>query len=175
MEFFDKLTKKASETYKGAAEKTGKLAKEAKLKIKINENKSKINNIYGEIGKKVYQKHVSSEEICIKSELEDECAKIDILSSEIDEYNKEILALSNEKICAQCGEHINLDAKFCTKCGSEQPEIKEEPAKEVEVIIEENTEAETDENENKEKCDGCENCQNQECENTSNEENENNE
>ena len=43
MEFFDKLTKKASETYKGAAEKTGKLAKEAKLKIKISENKSKIN------------------------------------------------------------------------------------------------------------------------------------
>lgn len=27
MEFFDKLTKKASETYKGAAEKTSKLAK----------------------------------------------------------------------------------------------------------------------------------------------------
>ena len=33
MEFLDKLTKKASETYKGAAEKTGKIAKEAKLKI----------------------------------------------------------------------------------------------------------------------------------------------
>ena len=39
MEFFDKLTKKASETYKGAAEKTSKLAKEAKLKLKINETR----------------------------------------------------------------------------------------------------------------------------------------
>ena len=57
MEFFDKLTKKASETYKGAAEKTSKLAKEAKLKLKINENKSKINDLYQEIGKKVYQKN----------------------------------------------------------------------------------------------------------------------
>ena len=46
MEFFDKLTKKASETYKGAAEKTGKIAKEAKLKLKISDNKSKINDIY---------------------------------------------------------------------------------------------------------------------------------
>ena len=46
MEFFDKLTKKATETYKGAAEKTSKLAKEAKLKMKINENKSKIKDIY---------------------------------------------------------------------------------------------------------------------------------
>ena len=44
MEFLDKLTKKASETYKGAAEKTGKLAKEAKLKMKISDNKSKMND-----------------------------------------------------------------------------------------------------------------------------------
>ena len=51
MEFFDKITKKATETYKGAAEKTGKIAKEAKLKLKINDNKSKINDLYQEIGK----------------------------------------------------------------------------------------------------------------------------
>ena len=169
MEFFDKLSKKASETYKGAAEKTGKLAREAKLKIKINENKSKINDIYEEIGKKVYQKHSSSEEICIKQDLEDECAKIDILSAEIDEYHKEILALSDEKACVNCGEHISLDAKFCAKCGTEQPEIKQEPAKEVEVV---------EENSSEEKCEGCENCEKAECENSenaSNEETENNE
>ena len=62
MEFFDKLSKKASDTYKGAAEKTGKLAKETKLKIKINDNKSKINVLYQEIGKKVYQKHIDEQE-----------------------------------------------------------------------------------------------------------------
>ena len=53
MEFLDKITKKASETYKGAAEKTGKIAKEAKLKIKINDNKCKISDLYEEIGKSV--------------------------------------------------------------------------------------------------------------------------
>ena len=34
MEFFDKLGKKASEAYKVTADKTGKIAKEAKLKMK---------------------------------------------------------------------------------------------------------------------------------------------
>lgn len=136
MEFFDKLTKKASETYKGAAEKTGKIAKEAKLKLKISDNKSKINDIYEEIGKKVYQKHASNEDICIKQDLEEECARIDELSAEIEGYHKEILELSNEKACTNCGEHMSKDAKFCPKCGTEQPEIKEEPAKEVEVIDE---------------------------------------
>lgn len=140
MEFFDKLTKKASETYKGAAEKTSKLAKEAKLKLKINENKSKIKDLYEEIGKKVYQKHTASEDLCIKKDLEEECAKIDILSAEIEKYHKEILELSNLKNCVKCKEPMDKDAKFCPKCGEEQPVVEEAPAMEVEVVEENNSE-----------------------------------
>lgn len=140
MEFFDKLTKKASETYKGAAEKTSKLAKEAKLKLKINENKSKIKDLYEEIGKKVYQKHTASEDLCIKKDLEEECAKIDILSAEIEKYHKEILELSNLKNCVKCKEPMDKDAKFCPKCGEEQPVVEESPAMEVEVVEENNSE-----------------------------------
>lgn len=145
MEFLDKLTKKASETYKGAAEKTSKLAKEAKLKLKINDNKSKINDLYQEIGKKVYQKHVAEENINIKEELEEECTKIDILSSEIDTYHKEILELSDLKVCIKCKEPLEKSAKFCSKCGVEQPEIEEDVAMEVEVVEENNDEEQNEE------------------------------
>lgn len=140
MEFFDKLTKKATETYKGAAEKTSKLAKEAKLKMKINENKSKINELYQEIGRKVYQKHTANEELCIKKNLEEECAKIDIISAEIEKYHKEILELSNLKNCVKCKEPMDKDAKFCPKCGEEQPVVEETPAMDVEVVEENNIE-----------------------------------
>ncbi len=145
MEFFDKLTKKASETYKGAAEKTSKLAKETKLKLKINENKSKINDIYQEIGRKVYQKHTASEELCIKKDLEEECAKIDILSTEIEKYHKEILELSDLKPCVKCKEPMDKKAKFCPKCGEEQP-VEETPVMEVEVVEESKSEEEIVEN-----------------------------
>lgn len=145
MEFLDKLTKKASETYKGAAEKTGKIAKEAKLKIKINENKSKINTIYEEIGKKVYQKHSANEDICIKSDLEEECSKIDILSAEIESYHEEILNLSDVKSCTDCKEIMDKDANYCPKCGKKQPEIVEEKDEALEGEI-----VETDKNNNKE-------------------------
>ena len=57
MDFFDKLGKKASQTCKATAEKTGKIAKETKLKVKMNELKSEVEDIYEEIGKKVYRKH----------------------------------------------------------------------------------------------------------------------
>ena len=91
MEFFDKLGKKASEAYKVTADKTGKIAKETKLKFRIGELKSQINNIYEEIGKKVYEKHIREEELCIKKDLEEQCTKIDVLSDEIDSILKECL------------------------------------------------------------------------------------
>lgn len=42
MGFFDTLGKKATEAYNVTTKKTGELAKEAKLRMKINENKSNI-------------------------------------------------------------------------------------------------------------------------------------
>ena len=115
MEFLDKLTKKASETYKGAAEKTSKFAKETKLKMKISDNKSKIDDIYEEIGRKVYQKHILGEDINIKTDLEEECKQMD------------------------------KEAKYCPKCGTEQPEeVKENDSIEVEFIPDENIEKSTE-------------------------------
>ena len=61
MDFFNKLGKKASEAYKVTADKTGKLAKEAKLRMKMGELKSEINDIYKEIGEAIYQNHVREE------------------------------------------------------------------------------------------------------------------
>ena len=44
MEFFDKIGKKASEAYKITADKTGKIAKETKNKLKMGELKSQISS-----------------------------------------------------------------------------------------------------------------------------------
>ena len=121
MGFFDKLGKKASAAYDATAEKTGKLAKEAKLRMKINENKSDINDLYKEIGRKVYEKHVREENIDIKSELEEECTQIDVLSAEIETCLKSILELKDKRQCEQCHTEIDIKADFCPKCGAKQP------------------------------------------------------
>lgn len=134
MDFFNKLGKKVSATYDATAEKTGKFAKEAKLRMKINENKSDINDLYKEIGKKVYEKHIREENIEIKTELEEECTKIDVLSEEIENCLKSILELKDRKQCAKCHTEIDLDNAFCPKCGEKQPEVE---VKEAEVIVEE--------------------------------------
>ena len=121
MGFFENLGKKASAAYDATAEKTSKLAKEAKFRMKINENKSDINDIYKEIGRKIYEKHVREENIDIKTELEEECTKIDVLSAEIETCLKSILELKEKKQCEQCHAEIDLDDQFCSKCGAKQP------------------------------------------------------
>lgn len=144
MDFFDKLGKKASEAYKVTAEKTSKLTKEAKLKMKNSENKSAIDDLYKEIGKKVYEKHVRNENINIKKELEEECTKIDVLAAEIEANLNECLELRDKVKCEKCSTLVDKSSKFCPECGakievvevadSEEDIKKAEESKEVEIV-----------------------------------------
>ena len=159
MEFFDKLGKKASEAYKVTADKTGKLAKETKLKIKISDLKSQINDLYEEIGKNVYQKHIREDEEANK-EIEEDishlCTKIDVLSDEIDSLLEQCLELKDRKQCKNCYKEIDKNDKYCPNCGAKQEdekisgqeEIKEEPKEEQKE--ENNQEQENNKEENEE-------------------------
>lgn len=133
MGFFSDLGKKTTET-------TGKIARETKLKLKINENKGKIEDIYEEIGKKVYEKHIRQVNIDINVDLANECGRIDTLAQEIEDAKLEILKLNQKKLCSKCSAEIENGAMFCPKCGEKQnPE---------ENIIKENAVEKTENGEN---------------------------
>ena len=136
MDFWDKLTKKASDTYKGASEKTSKIARETKLKLKMNDNKSKINDLYEEIGKKIYQKHAANEEIDVKQDIKEECERIDTLADEIEKCEQEILELRDNKQCPNCKAKISKNDAFCPSCGAKQEQEKEAETEDEEVVCE---------------------------------------
>ena len=128
MEFLDKLGKKASEAYKITADKTGKLAKETKLKFKIGDLRTKISDLYEEIGKKVYEAHIREDEEAkenIGEELKSLCIKIDVLSDEIEDLLKQCLELKNRKQCKNCYTEIDIEYKYCPKCGAKQDNNEE--------------------------------------------------
>lgn len=137
MEFFDKLSKKASETYKFTKDKTTKISGELKLKGKINDLKSKIEDVYKEIGKIVYEELKSGTDVS-KEEVNAKCEEIKSMQEEIEKLNIEILKIKNIKKCINCGAELELDVKFCSKCGKEQPE----EVKDIEVKAEEPANAE---------------------------------
>lgn len=137
MEFFDKLGKKASEAYKVTADKTGKIAKEAKLRMKMGELKAEINDIYEDIGKLIYEKHIRAEGYDISKELEEQCTKIDMLSDEIESHLRECLQLKDKKQCLNCYIEIEKSMKFCPECGTKQ-ESENEDSEEVKNVEGEN-------------------------------------
>lgn len=140
MDFFNKLGKKASETYQITKEKAAIISEELKLKGKISDLNDKIEKLYLEIGKTVYNEVKDGRDV-EREEISAKCDEITQMQDEISKLQSDILALKNVKKCVNCGEEVELNAAFCSKCGKEQPkresvEIKEEPAevKETEVI-----------------------------------------
>lgn len=115
MEFFNNISKKTTET-------TNKIAREAKLKMKISDNKCKIKDLYEKIGKTSYESHIKEEGINLYEKIKDNCSKIDDLSKEIEEYRKEILILNHKKMCIKCYAEIGNEDLFCPKCGKKQTE-----------------------------------------------------
>lgn len=138
MSFFDKLSKKASETYQITKEKTTKISEELKLRSKINECKGKIDDLYEELGRGIYNEFKTGE----KFEAKEKCEEISNLEDEIAKLKLEILSIKDMKKCISCNEEIEIKDEYCSKCGTKQPkveekvEIKEEPenAKEAEVV-----------------------------------------
>ena len=113
MSFFNELGKKTTGT-------TAKLATEAKLKIEIAEKKEKIESLYKELGRKVYENHIREERINISEIINEDCSNIDDLAQQIECARKEILALNNKKMCEKCFAEIETDSVFCSKCGKKQ-------------------------------------------------------
>ena len=143
MNFLDKLGQISSQTYKYTQEKTTKIAKIAKLKALMNEDKQKVEDLYNEIGKELYENHVRAEKIDIVSKIEDICKEIDAYADEIELTRKELLKLKDLKQCKKCSYEMELEYKFCPNCGEEQKEVlenKEENSENVSNVKKENEE-----------------------------------
>lgn len=121
MDFFNKLGKKASETYQYTKDKTSKISEELKLKGKVSDLKSKIEEAYLEVGKIVYEEFKNGTDVS-REAVSGKCDEIKSMQEEIEKLNDQILKVKNIKKCANCGEEIELNVKFCPKCGKEQPE-----------------------------------------------------
>lgn len=130
MDFFNKLGKKASETYQVTKEKTVKFSEEVKLKMKLNETKAEIENLYKEIGENVYTQYKTNTEE-MSEEIKDKCEKVSNKFDEISKIESDILKLRKVKKCIECKEEIEENADFCPKCGKPQP-------KEEKINVEEN-------------------------------------
>lgn len=131
MEFFEKLGKVANKTCKYTTGQTNRLATITKLKWKMSEYKSKIDDLYEELGKIVCENNVREEMDDYEERKDKHCKEIDELATKIESCRKKILKLNNKKQCPKCYTEIYEVFKYCPNCGESQVSIcKEENEKE---------------------------------------------
>lgn len=137
MGFFEGISKKVSETTNSIQETTNKIQRESKCKKTISDNNSKVEKLYNEIGKKVYENRKIDDSLMYF--IEEKTNEIDARLKENDELKLEILKLNNKKLCPNCKAEVSIGTSFCPQCGTEQEKV------EVEVFIPNG----------KRKCNGC--------------------
>ncbi len=120
MEFFEKLGNVANKTCKYTTQQTNRLATITKLKWKMSDCKAKINDLYTELGKIVYENNVREEMDDFEDRKNEHCKKIDKLADEIEEYRKKILKLNNRRQCPKCYTEIYTVFNYCPNCGEAQ-------------------------------------------------------
>ena len=139
-EMFDKLKEHASKLKDGAVKltktvvnKTNNVASQTKIKFAISETQDKIKDIYAEMGKTVYDKYKSGDNVC--ECMIEKCAKIDSLLDEVAELNKQLAELKETVKCPQCDAYNNADDVYCSKCGSKMENAEQYEEEDEQVII----------------------------------------
>jgi len=141
MDFMDKVTELSKKVgvgtekaYKAVADKSGKIIKETQMRVKANDKEGDIEMMYYEMGKSVYEMYKNGDEV--SDSFKKTCKKIDKLTKEIADMETHMLYLRNLRKCANCGETIELENKYCPKCGDKQKAVKIKEEKHEEEVEE---------------------------------------
>ena len=88
----------------------------SKLNLSISQEKDKINKIYSEIGKAVYEQYIAGNDVGFG----EKCTVIAEHERKIEELQQKILEIKNVKKCHSCGTEIGKDIAYCPQCGAKQ-------------------------------------------------------
>ncbi len=111
---FDAIKKNITKTAKKAKRFSENTFETAKLKLKLSDLNSDINDKYTKIGKLVYE---SDENSGNTEQIEKLCSEIHELNVRIDSINETLSELSDSKMCPECDSNVKKEFEFCPKCG----------------------------------------------------------
>lgn len=132
MAFFNSVKEKISKAGYSTMQKGKDLSAITKLNMSVSESETKINEIYGEIGYKIYCAYRENP----LEEVKEEIKQIQELEELIEVCKLQIQAINAVNVCPRCGAKIKLEMIFCSNCGlklqnelpKENKEEKERPA-----------------------------------------------
>jgi Uncharacterized protein conserved in bacteria len=116
MAFLENLGKKVGEAAQAAAKKSGELVEITKLNVNIGSEEDKIQKLYTQIGKAVYDKYSATGES--DTSVTENCEAIKLHEQNIKALKDKILEVKSVKHCVSCGTEMEKAQLFCSKCGA---------------------------------------------------------
>ena len=138
-EFFDRIKVQASRAKdeakkitKQVVNKPNSLLGQTKVSFAISEAESKIDDIYKEIGKNIFDNYKNGEEF--SAPINESCEKIIALMAEVTSL-QETLAELKVNVRCECGELNPKTSTYCSKCGQKLNGAEFEVDEEEDVVI----------------------------------------
>ncbi len=113
MSTMDDIIRKTKELGVTATKKTEAIAEELKLKVKLSEIRSQINEKYALIGEAYYTSNKNGTDM----ECSDTVNELDELYEKQIELENKLIEIKGVKKCPQCGSDAPSKAEYCQKCG----------------------------------------------------------
>jgi len=126
MAFFENLGKKVGEAAQAAAKKSGELVEVTKLNVNINSEEDKIQKLYSQIGKTIFEKYTASG--VVEDGVKEFCESIKVHEQNVKALRDKIADVKGTKQCTGCGAEMEKEQIFCSKCGAKNEIAAEQPA-----------------------------------------------
>ena len=137
MDFLENLGKRVGEAAQAVAKKSGGLVEITKLTVNINSEEDRIQKLYTQIGKSIFEKYSVSG--VTEHEAREFCETIKLHEQNIKALRVKIAEIKGTKQCVGCGTDMEKTQMFCSKCGAKNeadPIITtEEPAQQAQTVI----------------------------------------
>lgn len=130
--FWDDFKDGAGKIAKKAIDKTTNAVDITKLNLAKNDTEGKINKLYVNAGKKIYDKYKDG--VAVDDDIAEVFVEIDKFKAELSEIYEQLAAIKNVAICSNCGAQNDKKNAFCAKCGSKMGDAEEDAT--VDIVSE---------------------------------------
>ncbi len=120
MGFFDDFGKKVADAGQKTVQKTKEISDIARVNSLINQEESKINNVYCQIGQLYVNMHGNDGE----AEFSGMVKMVAELEQNVREYRKQIQDIKGVQHCEKCGAEVPRGVAFCSSCGNSMPKTE---------------------------------------------------
>lgn len=128
---FEEISKKVKKIGKDTVEEVQRMNEIRQLNGKVNDAKKQINNLYIEMGKKLYEQYKEAPFAGFETEIQTINEKNDL----IEQLKEQIRVVKGVVLCPCCNMEVAENERFCSNCGNKMPEVVDPEETDEDAVV----------------------------------------